>query len=876
MGDLRERLLALASKLASALRAGNDGLSLCELRAEGLDAILEDVFARTCGDGAAVSLVAAGSYGRRAPALYSDVDLRFVPNEAAGAEAVAANVDAVMYPLWDAGMTVGHQVIHIAEVIDLARHDLTTATSLLDLRHVAGPSAPLHSLLLQARRELFEPTRSRELVQRLEAEVRARHDRFGASVYLLEPDVKSGEGGLRDLDVFGWCRKLGPGPSWLSDREDAVLDAAGEFLRRVRNHLHAALGRRSDRLTFDAQELVARAMGYGGVEDDEEAVAAAAERMMQDYYRHARAIARLTTRAFERASAPTNTEGAVAIGAGLVLVAGEVSIPIASLLGDDPALALRAYAVAMRRGRPVSGVAREVLSRATEETSFAPRLRDSEEARSTFVELVCDSQQAPFAKGSLLSELSDTGILHAMIPEFLPVTGRVHHDVYHVYTVDVHSVAAVDCLHALVRGDLRAEHPLASRLAAETTHRRPLLLATLLHDVGKGYPDANGSRKRHAERGAEICDVVLPRLGFSEDDTADARALVLPHLVMYHLATRRDLEDPATIDELARVVRGREGLRDLYLLTVVDITTTAPTAMTSWKAHVLEELYLRADAQFSSPFGARERPFGEHRSRQVSGVAETERTERLGCAAARSWDGPRDELDAFISSMPERWRIATTPEACVLYARTVALAGDGVKVVESPSRGDEHLEVCVVAPDRRGLLAFIAAALTANRFLVLSAQIYSRALGAGAQAVDVFTVRCPLAAPGSLTRVESDLRDLCLGRTTPGDLILARTGSRSPWRDRPTPAVPVEIIFDDHASAHATVVEVFAKDEPGLLFRLAQALADLGLSIVQSRINTEGTKVADVFYVHEVSGGKVTGQARKDEIRSRLQQAVQN
>ncbi len=852
--DLREQLSALESALHARLERGDDGLSLGRSRARRVDRLLRDHFDRVCPADSLMAMAAVGSHGRGALALHSDIDIRFL----GPAGAIAAAVDAIMYPLWDAGMTVGHQIISANDAVALAREDLTTATALLDLRHIAGPSAPLRHMTTLARKQLFGAKRAREFVQRLEAEAAARHDRFGGSVYLLEPDVKLGEGGLRDLDVLHWS-SLALGLDGLDAREKRALGHAESFLWRVRNRLHAARGRRVDRLTFDAQEVVACAMGYGLAVSDE-ALAEAAERMMQDYYQHARTVARLTTRAFERAKMPKKQGSQRLVARGVVLSGKEVTLARGMQLGLDPALALRVLATAVRESLPVSSNAREALTRAAQEPSFASRLRDDREARETFVGLVCASGEVPLAKGSPIRELWDTGLLHAMIPEFSPVMGRVHHDVYHVYTVDVHSVAAVDCLRALVRGDLRSEHPLASRVAAEIARRTPLFFATLIHDMGKGYPDASGSRKHHSQRGAELCDVVLPRLGLSEDDVADARSLVLHHLAMYHLATRRDLADPATTDELARIVRGREGLRDLYLLTIADITTTAPNAMTSWKAHVLQELYLRTDAR-------------------LAGMPEIddERMAKLGKAAAEGWDGDLAELDAFIASMPMRWRLAATPHAIRVHARTALSAGLSPRVAVASSGGSDHLDLCVVAPDRHGLLARIAAALTANRLEVLAAQVYSRKSREGMQAVDVFSVRYKDTAADAhtvLSRLERDLADLCDERVTPRDLILARTGSVSPWRERPTPAVPVEIAFDEHASPHATVVEVFAKDQPGLLFRLAQALSDLGLSIVLSKINTEGTKVADVFYVHESNGGKVSGIARFDEIRSRLREAV--
>jgi [protein-PII] uridylyltransferase len=458
-----------------------------------------------------------------------------------------------------------------------------------------------------------------------------------------------------------------------------------------------------------------------------------------------------------------------------------------------------------------------------------------------------------------------------MIPEFMPVTGRVHHDVYHVYTVDVHSVAAVDCLRAICRGDLAHERPLASRLAAEIARPVPLFLATLLHDVGKGYPDASGSRRNHSVTGAEMCDAILPRLGVAGDDAAEVRSLILHHLAMYHAATRRDLDDPSTTRDFCASVRGREGLRDLYLLTVADITTTSPTAMTSWKARMLDELYFAADAHLAG----------------ASDAFDAARTERVRAAALASWSRegrhPYGELGAFLATMPDRYLLANAPDAICAHARVAServQRGVAVHAALVPSRHPEVGEICVVAEDAPGLLARIAAAITASRLEVLGAQVYSRTLRPSgrakesSEAVDLFWVRdARTGTEGvaqAMPRLLRDLARVCSGEVEADELLAERVGRASPWRERPSPAVFSEVVVDDRASPRHTVVEVFAKDRPGLLYGLARAFHGLGLSIALSKINTEGTKVADVFYVNELDGSKVAPGARSKEIRETL------
>jgi [protein-PII] uridylyltransferase len=872
--------------LGQRLAAGEDGLALGRANARFLRACVEARFAEAQRQAGATSVqrgglavAAVGSLGRGAVALRSDADvIVIVESRKVDARDATAFAEALLYPLWDATLPVGHQVLSVVDAVPLAQADLATATALLDLRMLAGDDEPLRELVTRASEGLFGEDDLGAFIDRLDAEATARHERFGGSVYLLEPDVKSGAGGLRDLDGARWAARAryrvshGDGDLkfgvWgelvrlgvLVGREAQDIAGSEEFLWRVRNRLHGRAGRKSDRLGFEDQEVLAVAMGYGTDR------ALAAERLMQDYYLHARAITRARASLLDRlrpARRRTKPTPAIAVGKGVRLFDGHVTMESAQDLTADPALALRVFAACVRQEAPVLPFARDAISRIVSDPAWCERLRAAPEAANTFVDLVCTVPETRTRRGSIVSELHDVGLLLAMVPEFLPVTGRVHHDIYHVYTVDVHSVAALDRLRQLARGELAHEMPLASRLAAEIARPRPLFLATLLHDVGKGWPDADGSRKNHSKAGADLCAHILPRLGFSSEEVEEADQLVLQHLLMYHVATRRDLDDLATIEEFCRGVRGREGLRNLYLLTVSDLSTTSPTAMTSWKARMLDELYFAAESHLA---GSQPR-------------ADEERVARAREAVRAAWTGPPEPLEALLSTMPERYLLANGPESIVQHARVVAERGArAAHVGRVTSRHPEAAELCVVADDRPGLLAGIAAAITASRLEVLAAQVYSRSVGAHGEAVDVFWVRDrdggTDGVEAAMPRLARDLADVCGGLVAPEDLLRTRTGASSPWRERPSPAVPTEILLDDRASPRHTVVEVFAKDRPGLLFTLSHALHELGLSISLSKINTEGARVADVFYVGELDGSKVVRGPRYHEIHDALVRAV--
>jgi len=860
-----------------------DGVALGRAHAKILDGLMSSLFA--AGSAAVkrpkrVTLAAVGSYGRGAVAFRSDADVRLIVEPGVRSHDAAAEfVECLLYPLWDVGLSVGHQVMDGPEAVELAQSDLATATSLLDLRLLAGDEGLLRELSERAWSGIFSEGELGRFIERLEEEVSGRHARFGASVYLLEPDVKSGAGGLRDLDVARWAARaryrVGESENvWaelvrlgvLVAREAQEIEAAEEFLWRVRNRLHAHAGRRSDRLTFDEQETIGWDLGYGDrAEPSEDAKAAAAERLMQDYYLHARSITRAREQILIRATPPRRRGRPIELdlGEGVRLFDGQITFS-SEQLASDPSLALRAYVNLVRNRAPLLPFAREAIVRCASDPTWCEALRASPAAAKAFVELLCTVADVPTKNGSIAAELHDVGLLLAMVPEFAPVTGRVHHDVYHVYTVDVHSVAALDSLRAMCRGDLAHERPLASRLAAEIARPRPLFLATLLHDVGKGYPDSTGSRKNHSVSGAELCDVILPRLGLGAEECAEARSLVLGHLAMYHTATRRDLDDPSTAEEFCKAVRGREGLRDLFLLTLADIGTTSPTALTSWKARMLDELYLAADAYLSGG--------NKH-------AADEERIKAVKDAAGALWKGQHHYLEEFVDSMPERYLLANTPEAIVAHAEVARSRGANVVAAALvPSRHPEVSELCVVAKDSPGLLAKISAAITAGRLEVLGAQVYSRTIHGASEAVDLFWVRDRTegvqGTGRALPRLLRDLETVCAEGVDSEEFLRERTGQGSPWRERPSPAVLTDVVVDGRASPRHTILEVFAKDRPGLLYTLARTIHELGLSIALSKINTEGTKVADVFYVNELNGTKVESSARVAEIKERLLNAV--
>ncbi|MCC7540444.1 MAG: [protein-PII] uridylyltransferase [Deltaproteobacteria bacterium] len=810
-----------------------------------------------------LAVVAVGGYGREQVGLRSDIDLLFLCEDEADPR-VRSMAEALLYPLWDAGTAVGHATRGITETLRLARSDLRTATTLLDVRLIAGDATLLGELVTRGWREVFDPD-LRGFLDRLRADSAERHERFGGSLYLLEPEIKQGRGGLRDVDVALWAARA----RWhscsledlvrtgaLSARESSELVAARDFLWRVRNHLHRRAGRRQDRLTFEDQEEIARSLGF----EDHEGGELGVEQFNRTYFGHARTIARVSDMLVERAY-PRKRRGRAreeALDGGILKFDDHVTFADSARLDAEPAMALRLYAQAAARDAPPYGYARDAITRLAADPLWCARLRGSTEAAETFLRLLCRPAPAPVPKGSILTELHDVGLLLALVPEFGPVTGRVQHDVYHVYTVDVHSIAAVDRLRAIHRGDLVAELPLPSRLAAEIIRPIPLYLGLLLHDIGK----AQG--KDHARKGAVIARQVATRLGLSEPDVSHVEWLVLEHLSLYHTATRRDIADTATLVELCERVGSAHRLRDLYLLTIADLSTTNPNAMTTWKARMLDDLHYAAERFFEQG------GVGFDRDR-----ADLVRAEVRHVMAA---EPDVDRLYAFVRQMSDRYVLGNPIDAIRIHA---AIARDrGSKPVHAALGAHltpESVELVVVTDDRPGLLADLAAVVAAHRLEVVDAQIHSRRREDGTVEVfDLFHVRRRAGGPITddvLPKLARDLDAVVTGAVSAAQLLEPKLRASTLPRRR-DPNVPTEIRVENAASDAFTVVDVFTRDRPGLLYTIARTLADEGLSIALSKINTEGARAADVFYVTDAEGKKIDDAARLGRVSLRLRDAI--
>lgn len=861
-------LVSYREAYATAIRGGESAVDAAAAFSRAHDGLLGALYC--AADAAAgkrnpdsrLALVAVGGYGRGRLGLQSDVDVLFLCDDPEDPR-VEAVAQGLLYPVWDLGVDIGYAVRGIDETLQLSLEDIRTATTLIDLRWVAGDRTIVEDLSKAARRRVFDPHIDAFLTM-LEEDTRRRHERFGDSLCLLEPEVKQGRGGLRDLDIALWAAQARWGgrsdadlvrTGALLQREVQELSAARELLWRVRNHLHLKAGRQQDRLTFEDQEEIATHLGFV------DGVVLAVEQFMQAYYRHARVVAETAERMLERAR-PQRRRSRVTLhdlGDGTALFDGHVTLSETERLSDDPALVFRFYRQVVRRGLPPYAFARDAIARVAVNPQWQEKLRASEEATQLFVELLANRTRASVRRGSIVDELHRVGLVVAMLPELEPLTGRVQHDVYHVYTVDVHMVRAVDRLRELIAGEHTQTMGLASRLIAEAPRRTPLFLAVFLHALGKVH---GGDRP---ERGAQMARKIAERLGLSAMDVEHVAWLIENQRRLYHWATRRDTSDPVVLGEIAEHVGTTERLRDLYLLTLAVLSTTNPTALSAWKARMLEDLY----------FGLRSlegrRPTGASRAKAIREEV------RVGFVG----DKDAAALEAFLREMPDRYILANPVDVIRRHARWVRDEENVVGLHIAPGPSAELTEVALIGSDRPGLLADVAAVFAAHQVAVIDAQIYTREDG---RAFDVFLVRRESSRsragrtdssppPIELEKLTHDLRARLEGEVSAEEL-LGRVPTEPSWARRHSPDVPTEVGVDNEASERFTVIDVFTRDRVGVLHCIAQTLHELGLTIALSKVNTEGERVADVFYVQTAAGTKLTESVSVSALRKTLRERL--
>ena len=806
-----------------------------------------------------LTLVAVGGYGRGEMAPFSDVDIAFItPWKATGwSEAV---IESMLYTLWDLGLKVGQSSRSLDETIRMAKSDLTIRTALLEARYVWGDQALYDEAAARFDAQVVAGT-SRSFVTDKLAERDARHKRMGDSRYVVEPNLKEGKGGLRDLHTLFWIGKYLHRVGSVAELVDKGLltapelhrfEKAEDFLWAVRCNLHLIAGRAEDRLTFDVQPEIARRMGYA-----ERPGRAPVERFMQHYFLTAKTVGDLTgvfLAHLDDSLAPKGRRFALS-GlmraprrlSGFVLDRGRLTLPADDWFRRDPARLIELFAVADEQGLEIHPTAMRAANRDAKLIDVG--VRNDARANALFMAVLT----SPRDPETVLRWMNEATVFGRFVPDFGRVVAQMQFDMYHHYTVDEHSIRAIGLVSRIERGELGDDHPIVTAILRQTSMRRVLYAAVLLHDIAKGR---GGD---HSILGAEIALKLCPRFGMSAAETETVAWLVRHHLLMSATAFKRDLSDFKTILDFAEVVQSPERLRLLLALTVVDIRAVGPGVWNGWKRQLLGDLFEAAEEVLRL------------------GHKQTGRSERIAAKQANlaiALGRDADTMAAWHKRLPESYWIAEPDDILLANARLVESAGDRPLTVAAqvyPARGATL--VTVYAPDNAGLFYRLAGAIHLAGASIIDARIHTTRDG---MALDNFLVQDPFGRmfdeAGRLQRLEAAIEEALTNRVPLSERLAARPLAR-PRAD--AFAVAANVLIDNKASNRYTVIEVNARDRPALLSALAFALFESKVTIRSAHIATYGERAVDTFYVTDLFGDKVEGVLRLKSLERRLLDAAE-
>jgi [protein-PII] uridylyltransferase len=814
-------------------------------------------------DSSPLTIVATGGYGRGMLAPFSDIDLLFITADNPAPEVLAA-VEFSLYFLWDLGLKVGHATRTVAECITEAEADVTVRTSMIDARRVGGDIPLFDQFTTQFAAACANHTA--DFIAAKQAERDARHHRFGESPFLVEPNIKEGRGGLRDLQTLYWMTRYvfdanvmsdlvgpdSPGGGLLVEREAKHAKRSWDFLWTVRFHLHYIAGRAEERLTFDMQPVVGARMGYTrhGRQDG-------VERFMRHYFLTAREVTRITAvlePAIVRAAlghpALEEETDATLLAQGFMLADGKLMPAPGRDFKDEPIQMLHLLQVARDRHLALHPLTIRALIRHERQ---AAELRDDPAAAAAFLDLLTTGQDG----ARWLHLLNETGFLGRYIPDWARIVGQMQFDTYHVFTVDEHTIEAVRVLDTLDRGELAEIAPIASSLMEDLQSRRALYVATLLHDIAKGR---GGD---HSELGAELALAIGPQLGLAPEETEMVSWLVLQHLLLSQTAFKRDIDDPKTILDVVETIQSPERLKLLLVLTVADMRAVSPRVWNGWKATLLRELYARVGEVLAGGLATTERDVRVTRAKQAAS------------AMMVGWsDTDRDYFLAL--GYPSYW-LGFDPETHLRHARLVREAQANqtpLTVQADPLPARAVTEITVYAADHAGLFSQIAGALAVAGASIVDARIHTLTNG---MALDTFWVQDAAGgafdAPHRLARL-SVLVEQALSGQINLTAEIRRLGEALLGRRMRAIHVPPRVVVDNRASHTHTVIEVNGRDRPGLLHDVTSAISDQGLQIASAHVTTYGVRAVDVFYVKDVFGLKVENDRKLAALKAALLEAL--
>ena len=804
-----------------------------------------------------ITVFAVGGYGRGEMAPQSDVDLLFLTpyKITPWAESV---IESMLYILWDLKLKVGHASRTIRDCLRLGGEDYTIRTALLENRYLAGDRQLADHFRKRLWHELFNGT-ERDFIEAKLEERDERHRKQGGQRYMVEPNVKEGKGGLRDLQSLFWIAKYLHRVDSVADLVDVGMFTADEldtfakaenFLWAVRCHIHLITRRPTDQLTFDLQVEVAERMGYADTSGRR-----AVEVFMQDYFRHATAVGDLT-RIFltKLEAAHVKSEPLLQrlfrrkrkLKDGYEEVRGRLAIADDQNFLSDPLNILRLFEEGLRTGLLIHPDAMRLVTANIH--LIDEDFRNDPGAQKLFLDLLLKQGNPERA----LRRMNELDVLSAFIPEFEPIVALMQFNMYHSYTVDEHTIQCISNLAQIERGELVEDLPLSSSILKEGVNRRVLYVALLLHDIGKGRDED------HSIVGAQIARKVAPRLGLKPKEVDTVEWLVRYHLLMSDMAQKRDIADPRTVRDFAKAVQTKERLDLLCVLTVCDIRGVGPNTWNNWKASLIRALYRQT-------------------RRAMEGGLEDLNREQRGSDAKRNLrdalsDWPTKDLKRETARhYPPYWQ-GLHVTAHVVFARLLReLHEDDIAIDLSIDEDRDATRACFALADHPGIFSRLAGALALVGANVVDARTYTSKDGFATAA---FWIQDAEGSPYEAERLQR-LRDM-IRKTLKGDVVAGeaiRSRDKLKKRERAF-KVPTHITFDNEGSEIYTIIEVDTRDRPGLLYDLTRTLANNNIYINSAVIATYGEQVVDTFYVKDMFGLKFYSEAKQKALEKKLRQAI--
>ncbi|WP_343564376.1 [protein-PII] uridylyltransferase [Kiloniella sp. b19] len=809
-----------------------------------------------------LSLVAVGGYGRGELAPHSDVDLLFLMpyKKTARTEQI---VESILYFLWDLNIKVGQSVRTVNECIKAAQGDITISTSLLEGRYLIGDERLYRALHVYYERNIQSRMENEFIEQKL-AERRTRHSKQGVSRYTLEPNIKDGKGGLRDLQTLFWIAKFLykvndirelVSAGVFTKKEVRKFEKAQDFLWSLRCALHYLTNRPDERLSFDVQRELAVQMHY-----TDHAGTRGVERFMKHYFIVAKDVGNLTRIFCAALEADHNRRSRFRLPLtflskkrtveGFALEGDRVSFRARHDLKENPLDILKIFHVAQKNKLDIHPDALRYITQSLK--LLNKTFRENEDAQKLFLAILTDPNEPALT----LRRMNEAGVLGQFIPDFGKVVALMQFNMYHSYTVDEHTIFTIDVLTQIERGDLSEAAPIATEVIHKVQSRRALYVAMLLHDIAKGRPGD------HSVEGAKVALRLCPKLGLSPEETETVSWLVRYHLTMSETAFSRDIDDPQTIQDFAEIVQSPERLRLLLVLTVADIRGVGPTVWNGWKAALLRDLYWRTESLLSGEHAEEGR---QHRIQATIHQLQ----ERL---EEQNWT--QKAIKTHIKRGTDSYWLSTDTSAQVRHARMMKEVEDKQTLFALRTYVDRYrqiTEVTLYAGDHPGLFSRLAGTLALYGCSIEGATIYTLRNG---MALDTFYVVDSMTKdliddPERLQKLEENIE-----RSLTGELKqtrqLADMAHHLPSRIHKAIQVTPRVIIDNNASQHYTVIEVNGKDRTGLLFDLTKALTKMGLLIHSARISTYGLRAVDVFYVETALGEKITSHQKRTAVLKKL------